>query len=216
MQINDTRRMRSALLTLLVPLLAACTPADGAPPAGSRSRAAEAEPRPGVVIDSAIPIPQAVRRFQAATEEPAPERLTEGAATLEELLARLVRAYVARDAGELHRLAMTRAEFGYLYYPESVYPDPPYQLAPDFLWFLIEQNGAQTVARAVERLAGSEARMVEYSCPAGAKREGQTEVWGPCFVTVEYAGGGSDQLRLVNAIARRDGRFKVISFDGKL
>jgi hypothetical protein len=216
--LQDLMRLRFFLPLAALAVLTACAgDADSSPaPAASAAETPAAEPRPGAVVDSAIPMPEALRRFQAAIEEPAPERLQGGATTLEELFRRLVAAYAARDAAALDRLAVTRAEFGYLYYPESPYSEPPYELAPDFVWFLVEERGVRAVSRATERLAEKGPTMTSYSCPGAVKDEGTNRLWGPCFVRVRFADGSEDELRLANAIMEREGRFKLVGFDNGL
>src|SRR5690606_28646921 len=100
---------RTPLLLLVV--LLGCAEADLAPHALAANLAGP-EPRPGVVVDSAIPIPEALRRFQAEISEPPPVAMTGGAASMEDLLRDLVHGYTAHDADELDRLLMTPAEFG--------------------------------------------------------------------------------------------------------
>jgi hypothetical protein len=199
-------------------LVAAVTVVAGCSPEATSgtAEAAEATPRPGVVVDSAFPMPEALHRFQATIDEPAPVRLEGGAASLEELFARLVAAYASRDADALDGLAMTRGEFGYLYYPESPYPEPPFELAPDFLWYMVEQRGMRGVGRATEMLTGEGTEYLGFQCPGAVKEEGETRLWGPCLVRVRLPSGIEESLRLANAIAERDGRFKLIGFDNGL
>lgn len=194
---------RLIILALLALPLAACSEGD----------AAQA-PRPGVVVDSAIPLPEATRRFQARLEPVA--ALADGDVELEGLLRRLVAAYTGRDSAELSRLAMTAPEFGYLYYPESPYPHPPYQISPDLLWYMAGEGADRGASRARERLGGRGATLATYHCGDSPKQEGETRVWGPCRVTVRYADGTEEELGLLNAVAQRDGRFKAISLENEL
>lgn len=209
---------RNAISALLL-ASAACTGGEALPAAeqgGGAPPATSANLWGGAVVDSALPISEALRRFQASVPEPAPASLRGGAASLDELLERLVAAYAGGDAAALDSLGLTRAEFGYLYYPESPYPEPPYGLAPDLLWHLIEQGGARGAARARERLGGRGAHLVGHRCSAPARMAGPGRVWGPCFASIRYADGAEEELQLVNAALERDGRFKLVTFDNKL
>jgi hypothetical protein len=167
------------------------------------------------VVDSALPMDEALRRFQAETEGPPPERLTGGEASLDALFRALLAAYAARDAEALDRLAITRAEFAWLYYPESPYPRAPYELSADFLWFLVEERGARGVGKAAERFGGAQVVYRGYECPGAVKEEGGGRLWGPCLVRVT-TDGRDDVVRLTNAVLERDGRFKLVGFDNKI
>jgi hypothetical protein len=199
--------------------LGAC--ADGQ--AALRAAAEDADASPAIaterpapaVVDSALPMDEALRRFQAATEEPRPTRLTGGAPSLDALFRALLAAYAARDAEALDRLAVSRAEFAWLYYPDSPYPLAPYELSPDFVWFLVEERGARGVGRAVERFGGRRVEYRSHECPGHPREEGGGLLWGPCLVRLTVD-GTDDQVRLANAILERDGRFKLIGFDNKL
>ena len=202
--------MRKFYVTAFV-LAAACS--DGAAAPAPSERAAET-PTPGVVVDSAIPIPEAIRRFQAPLDPV--NALADGDSTLAGLVRRLVAAYAERDSAELSRLALTATEFGYLYYPESPYPHPPYELSPDLLWYMAGEAGARGASRARERLGGRGSAAAAFDCGGAPRTDGLTRVWGPCLVTVRYADGAEERLGLLNAVAERDGRFKAISLENEL
>jgi hypothetical protein len=190
-------------------LRTAAEDADAPPAAVPTERPASA------VVDSALPMDEALRRFQAETEGPPPERLTGGEASLDALFRALLAAYAARDAEALDRLAITRAEFAWLYYPDSPYPHAPYELSADFLWFLVEERGARGVGKATERFGGAQVEYRGYECPGGVKEEGGGVLWGPCLVRLTID-GRDDVVRLANAILERDGRFKLVGFDNKI
>jgi hypothetical protein len=124
----------------------------------------------------------------------------------------LASSYASRNADALKRLVLTRAEFGYLYYPESPYPEPPYQLAPELLWYMMEQNSAKGLERGLQRVgAGTEYQA--HMCPGPPRQEGRNRVHGPCTVQLRRPDGRVQDLRLVNAVVERDAVFKLVSFD---
>ncbi len=165
---------------------------------------------PGYVIDSAIPIPEAIRRFQSATAAPRPAAFADGAASLDTLFARYVRALENGDTTAIAALVMNRSEFAWLYYPESEYPTPGYELSPDFVWFLLAENGARGMARARARVAGRDARVVGVRCE-GPTVQGESRVWGPCVVALQRDDGRTGDLDLARSVIERDGRFKFAS-----
>jgi hypothetical protein len=167
---------------------------------------------PGYVVDSAIAMPEALRRFQAATPGSQPKKLEGGARTLDALLRTLAEKYASDDTDALRHLALTRGEFAYLYYPESPYPEPPYQLAPELLWYLVEQNSARGLERGLQRV-GTGTHYISHSCANAPKQEGNNRVHGPCTVEVRRMDGSMANFRLANAVVERDGVFKLVSFD---
>lgn len=166
---------------------------------------------PGYVIDSAVPIPEAIRRFQAATPGERPSAFTAGAPSLDSLFDRYVRALDAEDTDAFGRLVMSRAEFAWLHYPESEYPDPPHELSPEFVWLFMDQNGSRGLDRALGRTRARGSRMQGVAC-AGPRAQGASQIWGPCTVTVRRDDGRTAELELVKSVIERDGRFKFVSF----
>jgi hypothetical protein len=79
-------------------------------------------PRAGYVVDSILPPEEALRRFRAGMDAP---RALDGPRTRDELVRRFISAVHTRNAAALRALAITRAEFGYLVYPESKLSRPP-------------------------------------------------------------------------------------------
>ncbi|MBA3498360.1 MAG: hypothetical protein H0T86_14765, partial [Gemmatimonadales bacterium] len=78
------------------------------------------------VIDSALPIEEALRRFREGRTEP--KALRGGVSSRESLARGFVAALEARDTAALRRLVLSAEEFAWLYYPASALSKPPYQL----------------------------------------------------------------------------------------
>ena len=134
---------------------------------------------------------------------------------MEELMRGLVDAYRYRDNEALDRLTLSRAEFGYLYYPESPYPEPPFRISPDLLWFMVEQNSAKGAAAAADYFAQRNATYAGHDC-SPARPEGSNLLWGPCFVTLRWPDGRDDVQRIANAVVQREGRFKMVGLDNDM
>lgn len=211
---------------ILVLAFAACSRADSAPQPGAGadsvpSAEAIAQQRrldslrriPGYVIDTFVPLPEALRQFREATPGVAPERIAGGAASLDELLGRLVDAYAAGDTAGLRALSVDRAEYAWLYYPDSPYPRPGYELSAEFVWYLMETHGAKGAERASQRLGGKRWTVLGADCGESPSVEGANRVWGPCSLRLREGSGPESTLELAKAVLERDGRFKLLGLE---
>lgn len=204
------RTLRRFFRASLLAAVAACgsaTPDDSAAAARTASY-------PGVV-DSAVPRDEALRRFRAGLAEP--RALDGGAAPSRDALVRaFVRAVEAGDSAALRALVLTRAEFGWLYYPTTPQGLPPYDLSPSLLWFLTDGATSQGARRLIEERAGRPLGYAGYRCDPTPSREGANTVWGPCRVRRLQAAGDTLEERLFGLIVERDRRFKFVSLANKL
>jgi hypothetical protein len=112
-------------------------------------------------------------------------------------------------------MAVTRAEFAYLYYESSPQSLPPYDLAPALLWFSIEGKSRQDLDHALERLGGKRLGYLDHAC-GQPRMEGENRVHGFCVVRHLGISGDTVSSRLFGLILERDGRFKFLSFGNKL
>lgn len=180
---------------------------------GCGSPDARAEP-PARVVDSVLPRDETIRRFR---EGLAPvESLEGGAGSLDALVASYIRALSAEDTAALAGLAVSRAEFGYLYYPTAVQARPPYDLEPELMWFMLFEHSNQGVRRALASQGGKPMRPAGYDCGSGPQREGENLVYGPCLVRWVDEAGDTVEARLFGRILEREGRFKFLSFANEL
>ncbi len=220
-RVTTARRAATALAALL---LAACTgaasandrAAGGAPLDSSTAVASQAAaPRTppvatGGVIDSIIPIPEALRRFRADLGEP-PRRM-DGSASREALLARFARAVEARDTAALRAMSLSRREFAYLYYPESPLSRPPYEEPPALLWFRMAESSEQGMARLLRRYGGRQMQLVAHPCAGAPERQGASTLWERCRVRHVRAPGDTVTERLFGSIIERGGRYKFVGY----
>jgi hypothetical protein len=174
----------------------------------------QARSAPRRVIDSIIPREEALRRFR--TNLPPVDALEGGRGSRDSLVAAYLVALGARDTATLAAMAVSRAEFGYLYYPTTPQGRPPYDLAPELMWFLLHQRSDRGLRKALEIYGGQDLTLLGYDCGPGESVEGENTVWGPCQVRFRRAEGDTVSRRLFNQIIARGGRFKFLSYGNKL
>lgn len=203
---KQTRSIRFGLVATLV-AVSACGPqaeAEGAASPASEVAAA-------VFVDSVFPIEEEIRRFRATLDE-APERLSDAAASRDELVRVYVEALEAGDTERLRRLRLTRAEFAYLYYPRTRYTVPPYELSPALVWFQMENYGGKGFNRMLGRYGGQPLGYTGYRCDQAADVEGENRIWQRCVIERATPDGRTESLPILGPILERDGRFKFISY----
>lgn len=181
---------------------------------GDRAADADAPPAAGVV-DSALPIPELLARFRAST----PDTLTalSGGADSPDALGRALLAAVRRrDTAAVRALAVSRAEFAWLYYPHTRFTAPPYELGPDLVWLQLVAASDKGAGRLLERYGGRTLRFERVVCPDTAALEGPNRVTTGCTVRFAVADSAARDLRLFATTLARDGRVKVLSFANDL
>jgi hypothetical protein len=176
--------------------------------------AVQAKSAPRRVIDSIIPRDEALRRFR--TNLAPVEALEGGRGSRDSLVGAYLDALAARDTATLAAMAVSRAEFGYLYYPTTPQSRPPYNLAPELMWFLLDQRSDRGIRRVLQIYGGQDLTLLGYDCGPGESVEGENTVWGPCQVRFRLAEGDTVSQRLFSQIIRRGGRYKFLSYANKL
>jgi hypothetical protein len=191
---------------LAVPLaLAACGGASGSSTEGT----GEAPSAAAAVVDSALTPEEHLRRFRAGLAEVA--ALDSVASSREDLVRRWVEAVEAADTAAVVALHLTRAEFAYLYFPESPYAAGPTATPPDFLWMQFRMNSEKGIGRTFARLAGKPLGYRALVCPEPPKPHGRSVLHERCTVRRETEGGTVEQ-RLFGTILERQGRFRFVSY----
>jgi len=165
---------------------------------------------PGSTIDSLLPIEESLRRFREGL--PATTKFEDAAPSLDSLVAAVLAALEAGDTTRLGRMAISRAEYGYLYYPTSTYASKPYELAPDVAWMLSSQSGEKGRTRLMQRLGGRELRSDGYRC-GQPSMEAENRIWRDCTVTfIDPVTSSTVTRQLFGSVIEREGRFKLLSF----
>ncbi|HEY8197335.1 MAG TPA: hypothetical protein VIG04_10175 [Gemmatimonadales bacterium] len=173
-----------------------------------------AQHEPARVVDSILPRAEALRRFQLSLT-PVGE-LKSPYASRDSLVAAFVKALGDRDTAALASMAVSRAEFGYLYYPTNPQGLPPYDLGPGLMWDLLQQRSERGVRRALAIYGGQRFQLLSHDCGQGSSREGENTVVGPCVLHLRDLRGKSLSVGLISQIVERRGRYKILSFANKL
>lgn len=200
------RRAAAAVWMLAAALGGGCLRGEGV--------AADVAP-PAAHVDSVFPIEEELRRFRATLDDH-PERLAQAAPDRDELIRRFVAALEAGDLPGLQALALTRAEFAYLYYPYTRYTRRPYELGPAIVWFEMQNYSGRGLSRALQRYGGRPLGVAGYRCPEDPLLEGENRIWTGCVVEHITAGGRTQALPLLGPILERRGEFKFLSHANRL
>lgn len=180
------------------------------PPADARSTTAAAQPGVSVgPVDSLLAMPELLRRFRSGL---APvSSLANGAASRDELVALFISAVERNDTMALARLAVSRAEYAYLYFPSSPYMGRPYGLPPDVAWMLSTAASEKGINRVLGRLGGHRLEYSGYDC-AGESREGSNRFWRDCRTDYTHPGDGRVSRRLFGTIIEHGGAYKFLTY----
>jgi hypothetical protein len=166
------------------------------------------------VVDSFLSRDEALRRFRVGLA-PVTE-LTGGSESRNQLVANFVQGLRAQDTAALAGMIVTRAEFGYLYYPTTPEAYPPYDLEPALMWHLRFEGSERGIRRALRAYGGKRFRLLGYDCGSQPSREGENTERGPCVLTLRDRVGETTQVRLFSQIIGRGGRYKFLSYANKL
>jgi hypothetical protein len=198
----------------LLSLLAATTLATTTIAVGACSeRTAAATVRRPVHVDTILPRAEALRRFQATARST--DSLANGASSRDALVHAFVGALEKRDTTQLRRLALNRDEFAYLYYPTAPQGLPPYDVAPELLWFMLGNGSDKGIGRALASRGGQPLGYETYRCDPTPSPQGANTVWGPCIVR-RRQGGRIVEERLFGLIVERAGHFKFVDYGNGL
>ena len=165
---------------------------------------------PRQAVDSIFTPQVELARFRATIPGPAPVGF-EGASSPAELVRRFVAAVEKQDTAALGRLLISKAEFGFLYFPSSDYNRPPYRQKPGLVWFRMTETSQKGIGRALARDGGKSLQSVGHRCPKPAKAEGPHRVWTDCRLLVRRA-GRTIERRLFGSIVERSGRYKFLTY----
>lgn len=173
------------------------------------------------MVDSALPIPELLARFRAATATTAatpsaPTALTGGERSPERLARALLAALSRRDTLAVRALAMSRGEFAWLYYPHTKFTAPPYELGPQLVWIPLVAASDKGAGRLLERYGGRTLRFEAITCPDSATAEGPNTIIASCTVRFAVADSAARELRLFSSLLSRGGQYKFLSYTNDL
>lgn len=169
----------------------------------------------GGVVDSIIPIPEALARFRTGLAE-RPDSLRHGAPSRDALVARWAAAVATNDTATLNALMVDRAEFAWLYYPDARMSRPPYEAPPGLLWGQLLASSEDGATQLLRRYGRARFAVVALRCPEAPVTEGRNRLHERCEVRVRTATGTLPATRLFGTILERDGRFKFLGYANAL
>ena len=196
------RSNRFIVLICLV-LLGGCAAAEWA---GRGGGAADPGGAAAAIVDSVVPVEEALDRFRVDLS--AVQGFEGGYDSPEALVREVLDRLAAEDTIAFEPLAVNRAEFAWLVYPESPMSRPPYELPPALTWFRLQQENRIGVLRMLRDLGGREFESFALRCPRAAVMEGENRLLSGCTVRA----GEGEERRLFGTLVERDGRWKVLSF----
>jgi hypothetical protein len=170
--------------------------------------------RPGAIIDSSFPMPEMIRRFRVGLPEVT--ALTTGAATRQELVAQFVSALASSDKQALGKLTLSRAEFAYLYFPNTAYARSDQGMPPTLLWDQIVLGSEKGIARALARVGGKPLTLDALDCPRAPERRGALTLQTGCSVRISAAGQAPFSGQLFSSIIEYAGRFKFVGYSNDM
>jgi len=163
-------------------------------------------------VDSAVPIEEALRRFQADIPEPVTQ-FSHGAQSRDALIRQFATAVEKEDTASLTKLAVSRAEFAYLYYPNHPKSQPPYELSPQLMWFQMTARSEKGLRRILRDFGGQQMPR-KYACADSLQIQNGNTVWTGCAIEIPT----KEQKRTVlfSAIIEREGSYKILSYSNNL
>lgn len=165
-------------------------------------------------VDSILPVEVLLDRFRS--DIPQVNTLSSASGSREALVQRFVKALATSDSADLKAMAMSAAEFAWLYYPESEFTRPPYELAPEHVYLLIDQNSRKGLVRMLRRSVGVGMEYAGHDCLPEPRVRLHDRLWEGCTVRLRNPDGSVDTLRLFGDIWERDGRWKLVSYANEL
>lgn len=199
---------RTLFLTtcLVATLAAACTAPDGAPPADRASTDR---------VDSILPMEVLLQRFRDSL--PQVDAFTGGSPDRETLVRRYLAAITARDSAAIRTMVVSRAEFGWLVFPDHIYRLAPYELDPAIFWLQLSAPSSQGVKEMLGRYGGVPITLDSLGCQQDTLQlfRGEMKMWGPCVAKV-HTPEQSFTRQLFGTIVERDGQVKFLSYRNDL
>jgi hypothetical protein len=168
---------------------------------------------PGYVIDSVFTPEENLRRFQATVAAPADNRVSGGAPTTDALLRRYWALLAAGDTLAMTPLIVSRAEYAYLYFPESV--EGASGMPPAVGWELIVRQSGRGLTRALFQAQRGPSTVVRTLCSDEPRTMGKSILYGPCGVVIRRD-GSEETLWIVKSLLERDGVHKLLGLQNEL
>lgn len=168
---------------------------------------------PGYVVDSVFSPEENLRRFQATVAAPAGNRLSAGAPSTDDLLRRYWAMLSIGDTLAMTPLIVSRAEYAYLYFPESI--EGASGMPPAVGWELIVRQSGRGLTRALFQAQRGPSTVVRTLCSGEPQPMGKSKLYGPCGVVIRR-NGTEETLWIVKSLLERDGVHKLLGLQNEL
>jgi hypothetical protein len=148
---------------------------------------------------------------------PLPKRtaLTDGASSVDELVARLLAALAARDRAALARLRVTEREYLDVILPGNVEPGQPPQRMPEekarFFWQMLDAKSRFGEQHLLDEFGGRRFHATRVDYKKGAKRWAGFDSYRQLRLALADEQGRAHELG-TGSIVDVDGRLKFVSF----
>jgi hypothetical protein len=144
-------------------------------------------------------------------EQPAGGGLTNGAASVEELVDRMLASLRAGDLAALEALRVTKDEYLRLIFPHFKLTGSGSALSADFHWQLLDLKSAKGARHAISEHGGTDLKVLEIRQESKVEDYGHFQLLGKTQVKVR-AGGEEIWIRFLGSTVAMGGKFKFLSF----
>ena len=165
---------------------------------------------PGAAIDSVFPIPEMVRRFRAGL--PVLTALERGAHSRDALVAQFITALSTSDKTTLGRLTLSRAEYAFLYFPNTPDATRDNGLTPQRGWDQLTLASEKGIARSLTRVGGKPLALQSLECANPPTIAGLMRLHAGCTVRIRLADGTDFAGRIFGSIIEYAGQFKFVGY----
>jgi hypothetical protein len=169
---------------------------------------------PGTVIDSVFPMPEMLHRFRQGL--PRPAGFTGGASSKRELARQFVLALAAGDKPALGALALSRAEFAWIYFASVSDTVAANGMPPALRWDGLVLRSEKGIARALDRVGRKPLTLEDLDCPNPPVTSGAVTLHDGCTVRLSGTKGNQFSGKLFGAIVEHRGRYKFVSYSNDM
>jgi len=148
---------------------------------------------------------------------PAADRFTNGAASVDALVARFLEALAAKDKDTIRGLRVTETEYLDIVLPGSREPGrPPHEYdhhdqASRYFWSVLDTKSVYTEANLIAAWGGEPLKLKSIKYRKGTKEYAGYRAYKQLSLMLERKDGTEDELR-IGSIAEVDGQYKFISY----
>jgi hypothetical protein len=169
----------------------------------------------GGVVDSILPIAVHLERFRQNLG-PNPDTLQNASTSIDELVARWVKAIAANDTATLNLMLLSRAEFAWFYYPDSKMSKPPYEAPPELLWGQLLASSDEGARAMLKAFGGKRLAFKSVRCPDAPLIEAKNRLHEKCLTILQFKGIDQPEGTYFGTILERDGRFKFVGYTNRM